>query len=273
VRSCEEYQVWISALLDGELSEDEQMELREHMAACQDCQQYFDDLSVIHAALTDGDEVPVPEGFADRVMEQVRAAKQAGAAKAIRFPYWKRWAAMAACCAVVLLGVWSFQSWNGGKLAENQSWVTTADAPQMARNADVPAALDDSVDEKGIMPMTDDGPVVNSQARMTEDKASVENEMEDTAPEFAAAKPYCQEAAEDVSVSPASPARDASGETLTTSEDAVRLWVEEHLNVDWVSGQTYDLTEDQYYELLEWLTETGAEFQVEPGDGYRLAAE
>ena len=41
MKPCEEYEVWISAFLDGELSGEDRSELMQHMAVCQTCQRYF----------------------------------------------------------------------------------------------------------------------------------------------------------------------------------------------------------------------------------------
>ena len=69
--SCEKYEPMISAFLDGELSEEERVDVAAHLAACPGCQRYFDDLVAIHDAL-EQEEVPVPEDFAESVMARVR---------------------------------------------------------------------------------------------------------------------------------------------------------------------------------------------------------
>jgi len=176
---------------------------------------------------------------------------------------------MAACCAIVLLGVWGFRERSIGEQAENEAWVTAAGAPRTSADADIPAALDDSADE--IMPMADGG-----QARIAEDKYDVENEVADAKPEEAAMGAYYRESAknsDEAAASPKASAGDASGGTLAAGGDAVRQWVEDCLGMEWVSGQTYELTEEQYHALAEWLTESETAFRIEPGDGYRLAAE
>lgn len=113
MRNCQEYEALISALLDGALEEHERRELEEHLACCPDCQRYLTDLREMRSAW-EGLDVPAPAGFAGRVMEQVRAtAQDAPERKVIRLPHWRRWAAMAACCALVLLGVWTAFTTNG----------------------------------------------------------------------------------------------------------------------------------------------------------------
>lgn len=167
MRNCEAYEEWISAFLDGELSGTEQAELREHMAGCRRCQQYFDDLVAIHEALDQGDEVPVPEGFEDRIMARVRETAQEGRpAKMIRFPQWRRWAALAACCAVAAIGLWSFQGRKGMDQASMEASVT-ANTPYMLMDTDMP--VEDSEDDGAVMTtMEEASPAdMDERARMT----------------------------------------------------------------------------------------------------------
>lgn len=119
-RSCEEYEELISEFLDGELPKDEQLALMKHMSGCPVCQKYFDDLVAMHEAMEEMEVPAVPEGFAERVMAQVRETKQDPAPKktALR---WKRWAALAACCAIAVGGLWAFR---GGRKDSSQAAVT-----------------------------------------------------------------------------------------------------------------------------------------------------
>ena len=129
MRTCEEYEALISAFIDGELAEEERGALMEHMASCPACQQYFDDQIAIHDALESLEAPPAPAGFAERVMSRVRDMEQErpeqpakAEKKTIRFPHWRRWAALAACCAVAALGIWTF----GGQDAAEDAVVFQA---------------------------------------------------------------------------------------------------------------------------------------------------
>lgn len=272
MKNCRDYEDRISAFLDGELSGPEQAELMEHMAACQSCQQYFDDLVAIHEAAMELEEVPAPEGFAQQVMDRVRATKQDKAPKVIRFPQ-RRWAALAACCVFVLLGAWYFQRIRGTDLTASQEMVATHDMqPQMA--ADVLESTDGG--GNGLMSVIDrEQPADDVLSRMA-DSVSVSG-MYGTEEEDAAegeAVEYVREAAKDVPVpSPMAPAGNASGGTLIAGGEMVRQWVEDELGLDWESGQVYALTGEQYVGLVDFLTDAGAAFQVEAGDAFRLIAE
>ena len=103
--ACEAYRDRISAYLDGELTGEERRELLAHLEICGDCRMYLDSELAIREALA-GLETPAPEGFEARVMEKIRAESgDAPEEKVAAFPGWRRWAALAACCAVVCLGI------------------------------------------------------------------------------------------------------------------------------------------------------------------------
>jgi len=107
VKNCNSYQEQISAFIDGLLTENERLELMEHMAACPTCQACFDDQIALHDALTQL-EAEAPAGLADQVMARVReTAQDKPEKKVISFPVWRRWATTAACCAIAVLGVLS----------------------------------------------------------------------------------------------------------------------------------------------------------------------
>lgn len=277
MKNCQDYEDQISAFLDGELSGPERGELMEHMAACQDCRQYFEDLAAIHEAIMGFDEAPVPEEFTQRVLDRVRTTEQdkAETPKVIRFPRWRRWAALAACCAFALFGAWYFRSMGGVELSAGQNMIMTS-APQADGVDDVPETMDSG--ESGMMVLTEEEPSAGSVLSRMTDGVSVREmyEAEDDVVETEAVlDEYTAEAAKDAPApSPTAPARDnLSGGTLIAGGDMVRRWVKDELGQDWESGQVYALTEEQYAGLVELLTEAGVTFRVEAGDGWRLAAE
>ena len=99
---CDKYMEMVSLYIDGELPEGEVPELMEHLAECDDCRKYYEAFSQISGAMQ---EVPAPEGFTASVMEAVRSearAKEAPAAKPRRRVRIARYAALAACLALVI---------------------------------------------------------------------------------------------------------------------------------------------------------------------------
>lgn len=157
MENCIEYREQISALLDGQLPRKERQTLLAHLAACPACQAYWEDQLAIRAALTSL-EAQAPAGFTDAVMAQVAQTAQnspAGeksAKKIIPFPHWRRWAAAAACCALVLLG--ARMGFGGGEtpdlaMADTDGVAVYAASPapesrMAADGAALPAEADDS---------------------------------------------------------------------------------------------------------------------------------
>lgn len=272
MKGCAEYEPLISAFLDGTLSEDERTEVAAHLAGCPACQKYFDDLVAIHDAF-DRAEVPAPEGFSDRVMARVRETPQEETGrKAIRIPRWGRWAALAACCAVVALGAWSIQL-QGMKTASQTALSSNAEI--MSRDAAAPGA-------------------VGTPAALMDDAAAPQDAASDAADSIGAGSRYTgrnQKSADEdavyiedmeVPLEAALPAPALAAEganaccgtcgTITAEGPAARAWVEETLGLEWEIGRIYSLTEEEYAELLEALTAACEDFQLEPGDSFRLLA-
>lgn len=134
--NCKEFQLLASLVIDGEASEAEQAELTAHLETCSACRAYFEDIRRIHESFA-REEARLPEDFALHVMDRVRETAQdlpQETKRVISFPHWRQWAALAACCAIVALGVWRFQQPREGHL----------EASQMSRSAAMPAAVEDA---------------------------------------------------------------------------------------------------------------------------------
>lgn len=269
MRSCEKYEIWISAFLDGELPGEERAELMAHMASCRGCQQYFDDLVAIHDAL-EQEEAPVPEGFAAQVMARVRETEQEKPRRMKSFPHWRQWTALAACCALALLGLWSFRSARGDQAAQN---IAMASMPYMAQDAGVPAAQSE---EYGAVRESEEAPAEAPKLRMADSEAPPQPELkeaveasEDAPALTAAAAPAVMDNALFTDHMEDAP----SAGTLSAGGEAARRWVEEELGQTWESGRLYQLTEEQYAALLAALTEAEEDFRQESGEGFWLLAE
>lgn len=107
MNTCETFAALLDAYVDGELTAEEMLRVREHLEHCEACRTYVDDALAIRAAFPDVEDTEVPEGFADRVLEAVRAKDQPIAPvkkKRNRRAMWARTALpLAACCAIVIL--------------------------------------------------------------------------------------------------------------------------------------------------------------------------
>lgn len=104
---CGKFVERISAKLDGQLTAEEERELEAHLAVCPACRALESQLAAIHAAFPQIEEVSTPEGFVDRVMDQIRAREGQGAKVAPLFkrPQIQALASLAAC-AVLCVGLY-----------------------------------------------------------------------------------------------------------------------------------------------------------------------
>lgn len=97
MKYCEEYAALLDLYVDGELSPEEMAAVQEHLDQCPDCRRYVDEILEIRAAFPDVEETPVPAGFADGVMEAIRAASpapgklRAGKPDAAGSRFWRPW--------------------------------------------------------------------------------------------------------------------------------------------------------------------------------------
>ncbi len=97
---CEKNREWISVLLDGELSGDDERALRTHLETCSDCRRVFDAYRAISATLAE-DLAEPPEQLKYGVMLRIAAA-EATKKRNRRLFRPMRIAALAACMALLL---------------------------------------------------------------------------------------------------------------------------------------------------------------------------
>lgn len=281
MKSCGEYEALISAFLDGELSEAERTETAEHLASCPACQRYFDDLVAIHDALDQG-EVPAPEGFAGAVMDRVRTTPQEKREKkTIPFPGWKRWAAAAACCVLAALGLWAFQARGGNVKGAGPSVRMAQNAPSAASMPAGAAEMDGTCGESGApLPEAEDAAPEQKREDFYSDCSDgsgnagggTEKAVLDLARDAGEYANDLEPVPEEPMLAPACLEDPACG-TITAGGEAARAWVEDRLGLEWESGRTYQLTEEEFAALLEVLAGAEEDFLREPGEGWQLRAE
>lgn len=300
MKTCEEYEALISDFLDGELSAEDRAEVAEHLASCPACQQYFDDLVAMHDAFDQIGDVPVPEGFTEQLMARVHETPQSEEKKIIFLPHWKRWAALAACCAIAALGLWSAQRWAALPRAANQT-VMAESAPSMARDAAPPSSeeaaaasdaltalmMDADGEDGGVYPQEAPEPSPGKEAAEAQKQyrdasgSSSDNlpEIEEDITAEEADAGYVRSSA--YTPEPAMPAPASTGDDqgdprsgiITASGETARTWVENELGLEWEPGRTYLLTEEEYAGLLSALTAADEDFRLEPEEGCWLVAE
>lgn len=283
MRSCKEFEPLISAFLDGELSEADRAETAAHLAACPACQKYYDDLVAIHDALEQMEEAPVPEGFAGTVMARVRATPQEREeSRVIVLPRWRRWAALAACCALVALGVWRVRSY-GGDMREAKQTVMARSAPAAVQDAGTAPAEEDACMPTALMDEAAEEETAREAQKQTGSGGDTDNKAEPAAaPAAPAPEDDCTEDTADETpvcaytqdaCDPEEDRRDCAAGTVVAGGEAARAWVENELGLAWEPGRTYPLTEEEFAALLEALTAAGEDFRQEPGETCQLLAE
>lgn len=97
--ACDQFLELLSARLDGALTEEEERELEEHLAACPDCRAVGAQLSALQGAFPELEEVPAPEGFTQGVMDRIRAEKKV--IPLFKRPQFRALAGLAACLVLV----------------------------------------------------------------------------------------------------------------------------------------------------------------------------
>lgn len=281
MRSCEEFALLASLAVDGEASQEEQAALAAHLEICPACRAYFEDIRAIHDSLAP-EVITLPENFAAGVMERVRETAQDPPVKTVSPPRWRRWvpgAALAACCALVVLGVWRG---NVTRFAGQSMVAADCAAPSGEENG-APAAAEPAEQAEAALELAAAPPRSDAKAAPTSDEAP---QPDGFPAEDAGAGSACpadstagQEADAPAAVAPAAapPAvhgerygtdgaePGAAGETvmLTTASPAAAAWVEEYLGLPWTADEVFRLTEDQYGELRAALAEAGEAFSEE----------
>ncbi|MBP8640234.1 MAG: zf-HC2 domain-containing protein [Oscillospiraceae bacterium] len=95
---CEKYIEMISAMVDGELTAEQEAELRTHIDSCQECARIHDAFLGISDAFSESLVAP-PETLAKGVMYKIKMQKKGGS----RFSF-GRYTAIAACLALAIFG-------------------------------------------------------------------------------------------------------------------------------------------------------------------------
>ena len=146
MKYCEEYAALLDLYVDGELSPEEMAAVQEHLDQCPDCRRYVDEILEIRAAFPGVEETPVPAGFADGVMEAIRAASPAPG-KTARRKTGRRWikvlAPLAACIAVAVL-VAPLQPWEHSRQEAAQVAQDVAAEESVQADSQMESDLEDS---------------------------------------------------------------------------------------------------------------------------------
>lgn len=99
---CDRYIDLLSARLDGALTEEEERELEGHLSRCPAVRAAGAQLAALQAGFAEWEEVPAPEGFAQNVMERIRASEEPKVIPLFKRPQVRALAGLAACLALVV---------------------------------------------------------------------------------------------------------------------------------------------------------------------------
>lgn len=184
MNGCEDFLELLDSFLDGELPPDQMLRVQSHLDACPACRDYVDGALTLRAAFPSVEDTDVPEGFAENVMERVRASALKPATL-----HRRRWmsavAALAACCAIVILLRFGPVGMSGG-LAENTARMEdTAESAVCEDTENVTEQDDGEVDdldapasvESGASYNTDENEEKNAGQTSSQNTSGVEPQL------------------------------------------------------------------------------------------------
>ena len=134
--NCEQMTLLMSAWLDGELSEREEQQMKEHLEQCPECRALMEQLQALHTSFSDLEEIPAPEGFAEGVMERIARESKPKVVPLFKRPQIRALGALAACAALFV----GFGSVRMGGSAKSEPAAPMAPAPESAMYYDAAAS-------------------------------------------------------------------------------------------------------------------------------------
>lgn len=165
---CDKYIEMISAMVDGELTAEQEAELRTHIDQCGECARVYDAFLGISDALAE-DLIAPPETLAKGVMYKIKMQKKGGN----RFAF-GRYTAIAACLALILFGASHFGLLDGLNMGSNAPAAMSKAADESMYAMD--ATLGDTASDEGAASGTEENnEEVAGQSILTAGAPSIEN--------------------------------------------------------------------------------------------------
>ena len=270
--NCKVFAALLDLYVDGELSPEEMLRVRDHLDECPACRAYVDDALAIRASFPDAEDTEIPDGFTEAVMTAVR--QRGTPAKASRRTPWKKMLLpLAACFAVAVLVLPLRDLLSGGAKMESAASLAAMDTavaesaveePAEAPEAEAPAAL-----EQGALKVA--GTTAEDAAPQEKKAIDLYETAGTEAQDGGSAEPAAGQAAEEeapaMAVYSGSPFPCA---TVTLPPEGLQL--------DLLAGRTpdresegqaeFDLTAQEYDTLLAQLDESGLDYTAqETADG------
>jgi len=260
MKCCEEYAALLDLFVDGELPPGEMERVRAHLETCPGCRAYVDDALTIRAGFPDAEDMAVPEGFTERVMERVREdAGKSSKMIELKQRSVRRWAgslaALAACCALVIL----LKTGYGGGISKSMTAGDTAAPAETSAACDAagggPSGAAPRMAEAPAQAETPelDAAAPEEEQKLTAGQTETAAKSDTTANDFSMdrAVPYTSlaslpEAAEAAAVAEEPSLRLTAGEAGDLLDGYEPVWEED-------GERRYELTWEEYRALLEAL--------------------
>lgn len=263
-----EYKEKLSALLDGELNEQERGEVLAHLDTCAECRTYFAELNALHGALGDLESVEPPEDFAAGVLARLHGENAPKTVKK-RGP-WRTWGTLAACAAVVVLAAATVPNMfrMGAKPADSATPAaanTTAEAPESVMMGTAAAGDEGGTEESfdGSVGATLYAVPFDADPSAKPAEAETPTETEAAEADMAAGATNGAIAAEPTEPMTMTTARMYGENVLTLSGEGAEDWLKEHDAVWDETNGYYLVSVEEINELPDSLTLEGV---AEPVD-------
>lgn len=216
---CERFEELLSQRLDQPLLPEEERELEDHLARCPNCRALAEDLEQLCGQFACLEELPAPEGFAQGVMDRIRAMEpepapaetpevpeeKAGPTeeKVVplrrQMPRWARTAAALAACCVLGFGVYQAGLIDQMSPAAQSGESAGASDSVAAYAAPAPGEDEETSGAAAALPAPEEGqqPVYDSRAQQGAGSGTKEEYHASTQKRTAQAPVHSQTAAQD----------------------------------------------------------------------------
>ena len=267
--TCESFAELLDPFIDGELSPEEEAEVRAHLKECPACLQYVEDALAIRDAFPTVEEVEVPADFTAHVMDAVRASAPPAVVPAAgakqkqtrRKKSMRPWLPMAACFAVILLAAQAVLPLRGANSeapnAESASMDTTRQyAADEAHSEEEETMLEESSQSPSYA--TDAQGENGTDGQSAEAPSDCESaEEQEAAVPHPSAVPRTSASSDTVTPFAAASIEDGAVQLTLTAEEAGDLLDGFTPVEETAACRVYALTQSAFQTLCEELADTG----------------
>lgn len=149
--TCDHIREWISFYIDDVLDDELNDQVINHIAACPDCKAFYDDLLSITSRMKNIEEVKVPEGLDERIIQTVFAERQTvEITPAARSKSWKkRYKRLSAMAAIFVVGIFAATMYNNSdKIIDSARYKEDKNAQNISQSLEDTGMQSDLAKEK-----------------------------------------------------------------------------------------------------------------------------